>query len=182
MGFFSRLFKSKKRKRIEKITSQVKISDYLKPPKRVREVSNKVLIVPKLKLTLYRLNQSIGGTLGILVGPQGKLCSTMEPNWLDNRIGLSCIQEGVYDVHYLKKSASGKYKDAYHVVGVEGRTGILIHKGNVASDTQGCILPGRRHGKLGGRKAVLDSSGAFRDLHKLVGRQSFTLEVKNELI
>ena len=128
-----------------------------------------------MMITLVRLKQSIGA----LISDQGFICYVMEPPWRDNRSNVSCIPVGDYDVDYLTKSASGKYKDCYHVRGVPDRFAILIHKGNTVRDTMGCMLPGVRVGKLGGKCAVLGSAQAMRKIHKLTGRKSFKLTVRS---
>ena len=121
----------------------------------------------------------IGESLGVLIGPNGVICYIMEPPWRDNRRNVSCIPEGKYQVKYLPRSASGKYKDCYHVTGVKNRTGVLFHKGNTVNDTMGCMLPGSRVGTLGGKMAVLGSAAAMRKIHKLTNRKEFTLDVRN---
>ena len=126
------------------------------------------------QITLARVT---GETIGALLS-DGLVCYTMELPWRDNRPNISCIPDGDYTVCYMARSSSGKYKDVYHVKGVKGRSGILIHKGNTASDTLGCILPGSRAGYIGGKRAVLGSAQAMRKLHKVVGRKSFTLKVR----
>ena len=119
-------------------------------------------------------------TLGAFISPSdGFLSYVMEPQWRDNRANVSCIPAGDYDVTYLPRSASGKYKDCYHVHGVPDRFAILIHKGNTVRDTMGCMLPGVRVGTLGNQQAVLGSAQAMRKLHKLTNRKSFTLKVRS---
>lgn len=144
-------------------------------------------------LILKRTTTSAAGTVGYLYRGRIPVCYTLELPWRDNAPGLSCIPEGGYRVEYLPRSASGKYHDVYHVTDVPGRSGILIHTGNFAGvrdmgmrcDVLGCILPGRRIGMLpviGGQQlAVIDSRGALRDLHLVVGRQPFHLEVIGDL-
>ena len=123
---------------------------------------------------LVRLQKNIGA----IVCKKGFICYSMELPWFNNKPNVSCIPDGDYSVSYMNRSASGKYKDVYHVKGVKGRSGILIHKGNTESDTLGCILPGSRVGYLGGKRAVLGSAQAMRKLHKVTGRKSFTLKVR----
>ena len=135
-----------------------------------------------LNLYLWRLHQSPSGTLGVLYGPDGKICHTMEPPWRNNRANVSCIPGGIYTVEYLQRSASGKYRDCYWVNDVPIRTAILAHKGNLVTDTMGCILPGQKWGTLGGRVAVLNSRGGLRALHEAVNRQRWILHVRNDLI
>ena len=132
-----------------------------------------------LELTLVRYVETKYCSIGKLYGPQGFICYILEPPWLDNRSNVSCIPCGCYIVNYLKRSASGKYKDCYHITGVKDRVGILIHKGNLHTHTLGCNLPGLRRGKLKGVQAVLASAGALRRLHSVTGRQRFKLYVRD---
>ena len=120
-----------------------------------------------------------GNQPGVLISPEvGHVCFILEPPWRNNRSNVSCIPTGDYKVTYLPRSASGKYKDCYHVQDVEGRFAILVHKGNTRRDTMGCLLPGSRVGLLGGRLAVLGSAIAMRKLHGLTGRKGFNLYVR----
>lgn len=84
-------------------------------------------------LTLYDENQ----------GKQGQLF-TLELPLSGNRRNESCIMPGMYLVERHQSPSKG---DCYRVreldgQHVEGRTHILIHKGNYTRDTLGCILPG----------------------------------------
>ncbi|MCU7933746.1 MAG: hypothetical protein KZQ99_02560 [Candidatus Thiodiazotropha sp. (ex Dulcina madagascariensis)] len=142
------------------------------------------------RLTLLRGGSSPQGTFGRLLLPDGSEIGTTELPWRDNARSTSCIPSGVYPVRYLAKSASGKYRDVYHVEGVTDRSGILIHAGNFAGDRDldyrshswGCILPALRVGYLRAGKekfqrAGLASRSALRRLHEAVGRRDFDLEV-----
>ena len=133
-------------------------------------------------LTLYRIFQSNQGTFGIIYGPCGRICYTLEPPWKDNRPNVSCIPDGGYEVRYMPRSASGKYKDCYHLQNVSGRYGILIHKGNLVTHTMGCILPGQRIGYLKGRRAVLGSASALRKIHSITDREGFKIHVRDDFI
>lgn len=125
---------------------------------------------------LTRLEPSLGA---FITHEHGLICYVMEPPWRDNRPNVSCIPVGDYDVTHLKRSASGKYKDCYHVHNVPDRFAILIHKGNTVRDTMGCMLPGARVGTLGGQKAVLGSAQAMRKIHKITQRKGFKLHVRD---
>ena len=75
---------------------------------------------------------------------------TLERQWLDNQVSVSCIPSGKYK---LAKQAWGKYYSAYkerwghefavQVADVPGRSGILIHAGNLHTDSTGCVLVGQ---------------------------------------
>jgi len=61
-----------------------------------------------------------------------------------NTVCTNCIPVGTYRVTKIYSPTKGQ---CFQVHDVEGRTAILIHKGNFATgkkvDTQGCILPGK---------------------------------------
>lgn len=69
---------------------------------------------------------------------------TVERPWLDNKPFISCIPAGSYTVR--KRDGSNqdlKYPDAWEVLDVEGRWGILFHIANKPSEVVGCIGPNR---------------------------------------
>ena len=117
-------------------------------------------------------------TFGELFLPNGVSVKTLERPWINNAPNVSCIPEGKYQVEWLERSASGKYKRCWHVTGVEGRFGILIHAGNIVSHTTGCILVGSMHGTLGGRAAVLRSKPALNKLRRELEGKDFRLIIE----
>ena len=122
-----------------------------------------------MELRLVRTETSDEGTFGYLYRPGNPPLATAEPPWRDNKIMRSCIPPGTYKI---KLRRSKKYKKHYKVLGVPGRTWILIHWGNYAGDgkkgykfdTRGCILVGMQHGHLSGQKVVLSSRAAMAEL------------------
>jgi len=138
------------------------------------------------RILLLRTVSSAQGTFGFFCHPD-LLLRTCELPWHDNEPNFSCIPEGLYVV---KPYHSRKFGDVWHVTGVDGRTWILTHSGNVAGDvkqgwhthSEGCILLGKYMGFLtyNGRRqrAVMVSKPALRALHNL-GLEQYLLEVKN---
>ncbi len=120
-------------------------------------------------MVLLRYRQTKDYTLGWLV-VKGEVFYTIERPWLNNKQNVSCIPTGDYKFKFLAKSGSGKYRNVYHVTGVTGRSGVLIHNGNLVSHSRGCIIIGSRLGTLGGKTAVLGSRSALRRLVKQVGK------------
>ena len=104
---------------------------------------------------------------------------TLELPWKNNQRNVSCIPTGEYRGNYLHRSGSGRFNRVYHITGVSGRAGILIHAGNVTSQIQGCILVGMEAGTLAGEPAVLSSAVAMEKLRQEIGRSSFNLKVIN---
>jgi basic membrane lipoprotein Med (substrate-binding protein (PBP1-ABC) superfamily) len=129
-----------------------------------------------VKVFLIRTERKSTHTLGVLVVGDTKFYIIERP-WLNNQRNISCIPSGTYQVDYLARSASGKYKKCYHVRNVPNRGGILIHNGNLVKHSKGCLINGKRAGFIAGARAVLSSRTAMRELHKLIGPNSFTLEI-----
>ena len=102
----------------------------------------------------------------------GLCLATLEPPWKYNLPNVSCIPAGEYKLSYLERSASGKYRQVYHVQAVDERGGILIHKGNLPQHTRGCILVGTRKGTLAGRRAVVNSATALSQLREKTKKET----------
>lgn len=115
-------------------------------------------------------------TFGFLYTDESKYY-TLELPWRDNERNNSCIPVGEYECEFMPSSSSGKYKSVYHVKGVEGRDGILIHNGNLPEHTKGCVLLGSKIGPLGGRAAVLGSRTAMKRFVREMEEKNFKLKV-----
>lgn len=93
-------------------------------------------------------------------------CCTLELPWLNNQRNISCISTGEYPV---EKIYSEKFGNCFLLKNVPGRSAILIHIGNYATDrkerglvkamtrakerrvdTEGCILVGMRWEDING--------------------------------
>lgn len=124
---------------------------------------------------LKRVSSTSQGTFGVLLDPDGSpICVTLEDPWKNNEVGRSCIPEGTYE---CAPHTGTKYKDVWLVKDVPGRSAILIHQGNTQEDTRGCILVGRRFGRLGRKMAVLDSVSALNTLRGVLP-QAFSLRIE----
>ncbi len=117
------------------------------------------------------------GTFGEMRLPSGVLIYTVERPWLDNRLNVSCIPAGEYEV-LPRRFFRGGY-DACEVVGVKGRSHILFHVANWPREVEGCIAPNSRLGP-GDWACPLrgyDSRRAFDRLMAETGGD-FTLEIE----
>jgi len=90
-------------------------------------------------LHLNRYHSDLFGTYGVLVFNNKILCYTYERQWLNNIPNLSCIPVGEYAYNLVSSLRHGR---CFSINNVPNRSAILIHAGNGAADTQGCILPG----------------------------------------
>ena len=135
-----------------------------------------------LTIRLQRYESGDQGTFGRLVGPSLNM-HVIELPWRENISNLSCIPLGEYRCEIVR---SPRFGVVYHVQGVPGRSHVLIHAGNYAGDSalgfrthsQGCILPGRKRGRLGEQKAILCSKAALSSFLSTLGRQPFTLIIE----
>lgn len=107
----------------------------------------------------------------------GKFFHTIERPWKNNTRNESCIPAGEYQTTFLPRSASGKYRRVYHLQSVPGRTGILIHNGNLVDHSRGCLIIGLRRGSLAGKPAVINSRTALNQLFQVMGTEPFQLQI-----
>ena len=100
-----------------------------------------------MELTLTRIAKKKTYTIGRLAIDGEYFCDTLEPTWRDYAhggrkiAGRSAIPEGRYAVVI---SWSPKFRKWLPILlGVPNFSGIRIHAGNTADDTEGCILVGK---------------------------------------
>ena len=89
-------------------------------------------------VVIQRLDSTESGTIGRLSVDGEFLCFTVELPWRDNRVNVSCIKSGRYD---LAQRESPKFGLRWHVIDVPSRTHVLIHAANYQSECRGCIFP-----------------------------------------
>ena len=113
-----------------------------------------------INLLLIRDTFSKESTIGELFLNGERICDTLENPWQDNQRNISCIPEGIYPVRLRLPRESGT-RDYIHLLvkDVKDRDYILIHIGNTAKDTSGCILVG-----LGSQQDVVQNSRLAMDL------------------
>lgn len=103
----------------------------------------------------------------------------LEPPWLGNRIGESCIPCGLYDV---RRRWSRRYREHLIVLGTEPRSLILLHAGNYPRDTRGCILPGLGRADIDGDgwNEVTSSRKALQGMLGITGEHSRLLVTQSQ--
>lgn len=136
-----------------------------------------------LTLYLQREESEDDGTYGIMRLPDGTTFMTLELAWRDNKNSVSCIPPGSYK---CERRPTSRHGNAYEVKGVPGRSGILIHKGNVAGNvdkgqkahSSGCILLGMGRARQGVQKTITSSGPAMELFYQKLGGAPFTLVVQ----
>lgn len=131
-------------------------------------------------LTIKRIADVSGqGTFGVIFDETIPFALTLERNWLNNKVGESCIIVGEY---ICKRILSPKFGETFEVCGVIGRTSILFHKGNINADSHGCILVAEKFEYENGKIFVSESKQGFLEfLARLAGENEFRLVIKNVL-
>lgn len=124
-------------------------------------------------------------TIGELTLEGNHLCFTLERPWLNNQVSVSCIPKGDYRLTrraspIVERTSGGEFVEGWEVSRVPGRTHIMIHPGNWAKDTEGCILVGERfswhpeHGPM-----VTNSRDTFRRvMQALDGAPSWNIAIE----
>jgi hypothetical protein len=90
-------------------------------------------------LTLKRLEEKHGVTLGQIFYNDSFVCHTFELPWKDNEREVSCIPPGTYRIKLVYSSRLKR--NVFTLMDVPGRTAIHIHPANRASEIKGCIAP-----------------------------------------
>lgn len=127
-------------------------------------------------LTLVRLRENEWGTQGVLLDDKKPICVTMERPWLNNQTDISCVPVGEFQV---RRGKFPKHGETFEVI-VPNRVAILLHKGNVYTNSNGCIILGTGYGWLNRQLAVIDSGSAFTNfMAYMAGENEFKLIVRN---
>lgn len=113
-----------------------------------------------MKLKLIRDSDNGVCTLGRLYAEGEFIAWTLENTWVDNERAVSCIPLGCYR---METKQYGRFWERYKLpipilLDTEPRAEILIHPGNYAKDTLGCILVGDSKGE----NAVWNSQRTWR--------------------
>ena len=109
---------------------------------------------------------------------------TLEPPWLNNAIGKSCIPAGIYTV---KPRQSAKYGNHFIIEGTSPREWVLFHVGNYIGsknpktgtpDSTGCILVGSAFVDIN-KDGILDISASRIKMDALLrlAPEGFQLEI-----
>jgi hypothetical protein len=129
-----------------------------------------------MKLMVIRKIFTDVSTIGELEVDGVHQCLTLEDPVRDTKIkGKTAIPAGTYDLVIAPSPKFGRRMP--RLQNVPGFKGILIHWGNTAADTKGCILVGQSKGK----DSILSSKAAFNALFTKLDAASgpMSIEVKS---
>ena len=135
-----------------------------------------------MRLTLERFDFTDTSTIGRLTVDGEFFCYTLE----DADRNLECGGDKIYGKTAIPRGTykviidwSNRFKrEMPHILDVPGFEGIRVHSGNMAEDTEGCILVGSRYTKdyLYNSKATFDT--LFARLDAALESGDVVLEVK----
>ena len=135
------------------------------------------LVLERNKSTLH----SVTGKLLLLDNKNNLILQlqTLERPWVFNERKISCIPSGTY---LVKRHISPKFGQCFKIQDVKGRSGILIHSGNVVKDTLGCVLVGLTSGTVDDTDTpmVCSSRKAMAVLLALIDKE-IVLQISNGL-
>jgi hypothetical protein len=118
------------------------------------------------------------GTFSVVTSPYDiPELRTVELPWKNNAPFISCIPPGTYKC-IPWESEKFDYP-CIKVLGVPGRTGIVIHRANKISEILGCIGPGMHLGMLDDQLAVLESEKALDLIVKYFGDRESVLQIRD---
>lgn len=113
-----------------------------------------------MRIKIRRTDIKTTRVIGLCYVNEGYLCYSLERPLDDPK--HAAIPAGEYPVHIYHSAKFGR--DMMHVDNVKGRSGIEIHSGNKADDTEGCILLGL----VRGQDTISDSRSAVGILQRWV--------------
>jgi hypothetical protein len=137
------------------------------------------------RLLIKRVALTLTAVFGVVIGPDGVPFSlSLERPWMNNQVGLSCVPAGVFRAVRCRASEDYGFKDSpqfgdtFQVI-VPGRSKILFHKGNLASDSHGCILIGEQFEPVNGVPGIAASAKGFDQFLRLMADvDEFELEIR----
>ena len=126
-----------------------------------------------MKLKVERFIKNSNETIGKFYIDGVLKCFTLEDEIRKVKVkGETAIPTGTYTVG-LRHSPrfSPKYDhEMLWVQNVPNFEFILIHCGNTDSDTEGCLLVGKKIGVMNGKNAVLESKKAYNEIYPIIER------------
>lgn len=129
-------------------------------------------------VTIKRVSETEDGTFGVIFDGTVPFALTLEDEWNDNAVGVSCIPLGSYTCKRRRYNKGGY--DTFEVTDVADRTHILFHRGNTEDDTEGCILIAEEFGELNKKTAIKSSGKGFAEfMGRLHGADEFILHIKD---
>lgn len=129
-------------------------------------------------IILKRIASNEYATYGVLIDDENDtpFAVTLELPWNDNLPEISCIPLGWYNCRRIN---SPKFGNVFEIKDVKGRTHILFHKGNIAENTEGCVLLGEAFDPVKGKNGITYSGHAYNQFMELLkDEEKFTLQIK----
>lgn len=128
-------------------------------------------------LNILRVEENFQfGTFGIMLFHTEAFCVTLEPPDIENASNISSIPAQQY---MCERVDSPKYGDTFQIMNVPDRDHVLFHPGNLVKHTKACVIVAQHFGKLGDKRAILNSGTTFdKFMYRLQGHNRFHLTIR----
>lgn len=133
-----------------------------------------------MKILVERFDSGSDDTLGMIYIDGKHVGYTIEDEFREVKVkGETRIPAGTYKIRFREQDTplTLKYKEKYsffkwhlEVCDVPGFSNIYIHVGNIDKHTDGCLIVGKRIGNLEGKRAVLDSVSAYKEIYPVIAK------------
>ena len=133
-----------------------------------------------MNLELIRYDGGAHDTLGKLHINGQFACYTLEDEYREVKVRKETrIPAGQYRITFRKVGGfhqrySSRFPDIHRgmlwIRDIPNFEYVLIHTGNTEDHTAGCILVGKSTGTLGGKRAVLSSTAAYKQVYPVIAR------------
>lgn len=121
-------------------------------------------MIPIVEITRLEENFKYG-TFGVMRIAKKVFCVTLERPDIENKPFESSIPAQQY---ICKKIISPKYGECFEIQNVPDRDHVLFHPGNIIDHTVGCVITAEHFGKLGEKRAVLNSGNTYKKFMELL--------------
>lgn len=127
-------------------------------------------------IEIFRIEHGAEATRGVMLVDGIARFVTLELPWRGNKTDVSCIPPFDYSA---RKKVSAKFGNTLELLNVADRSDVLVHAGNTAADTHGCILVGTSFGNIAGAPAIVQSKAALGALMALLKEPEILVSIRD---
>ncbi len=137
--------------------------------------------MPPALFSIRRVASIPDGCFGVLLHAGVPFAVTLErtyPQFPDHPNGYQLVKIPPGRYRCLRTYFNRGQYPTYEITGVAGHSRLLFHRGNLETDSDGCVLVASKFGELKASPAVLESNAGFAEfMSRAMMAQEFELEV-----
>ncbi len=127
-------------------------------------------------IILLRVSKEPSGCFGVLLQDSIPFAGTLERTYEVDGKQTVKIPPGNYTC--VRTTFNKRGYQTYEILGVEGHSRLLFHRGNSEEDSDGCVLVGQGFGLSMGQNSVIYSVAGFHEfMRRLNDRPKLILQV-----